>query len=311
MLNSRIDLLHALLPSLPLDVLTTQAVLLHNDQPDLYGHHQVHEHHGYDPKFLRQLEMRYLKYTLREDREALITQGLTYDQARQVTAKAIEGVYPHLIGVHHARPAKNAEPPLLSLLALEQRGWTAKMVNQFLNTPEFDFVTHTPLSKHATPRRMYRQRRVREIEVTSEGKKALSRTALQSPRTPRHLPSEDQPVLAYLRQLQIEVPILPHDTLRRLSIAHHNAWSNEKPLSRTPRHEVLNLIILEYLTYLLSDYEVALYRAYGTNGEIEGHHVLMENIIVAISEMYPYMKATVHLQLSQQNADRAAHARTG
>lgn len=302
----------ALLPILPLDVLTALAVTLHNNQPDLYGHDQVHDHRDHDPLFLRQFEMRYLKYTLREERDALITQGFTYDQARQVIAGTIEGVYPHLIGVHHARPAKNTDPPLLSLLALEQRGWTAKMVKQFLNTPEFDFVTHTPLSAHATPRRMYRQRRVREIEMSDEGKRALKKTPSEIPRPRKHLPSEDQPVLAYLKELQIVVPVLPNNTLTRLAKAHHNAWSGKKPLSNTPRREILNPIILNYLKHLLSDYEIALYKAYGTNGEIEGHQVLMEKMIIAMSLTYPYLRAIVRLLLlSQHSSGRATHARAG
>ncbi len=65
MSNPQIDLQHALLPVLPLDVLTSHATLLHNDQPDLYGHHQVYDHHNYDPLFLKQVEMRSLKDMLR------------------------------------------------------------------------------------------------------------------------------------------------------------------------------------------------------------------------------------------------------
>ena len=306
--NPLIDLQHALLPSLPLDVLTAQAVALHNDQPDLHGYNRVEANRDYDPLFLRQIEMRYLKYTLREHRAALITQGLTYDQASQVIAEAIESVYPHLSGIHHARPDKNTEPPMLSLLTLERRGWTARMVQHFLNTPEFDFVTHTPLSEGATPRRMYRQRRVREVEMSDEGKQALVKPARQTPRTPRHLPSEDQPVLAYLKQLHIMVPVLPHATLRQRALAHHNAWQEGKNLTRIPRSEILNPIILPYLKYLLSDYEIALYRAYGANGEIEGHHVLMEKIIVAISEVYPFLKPIVYTELKENYSDRAAPA---
>ena len=314
MAKKKIDLHNIELPTLPLNVLASRAALYHNnhlpappkpglretlgnpqnDLPDDWKYtHPLRARESSEPLFLRQIEVQYLQRTLRSVREALEAQNHPEAEIEQAIMGAIELTYPHLLGVHLTSPVNEPNPPMLTLKAVKERGWTDALIRKYLPTP--DALKDNPMYKRAAPMKLYRLSRVEAAETTPEFTAAFEKILEARPAArnavQKAVETKRQQLLSYVQRLEIVVPVLARDDLLQQARWHYNDRNRERERFADGSSDpaFLRRITVNFVRHRLTEYEDELYRLFGRVGTADGYRALSIKVYTAIAEAYPYL----------------------
>lgn len=186
---------------------------------------------------------------------------------------------------------------------LRRSGWTRTMVDDFLGEPD-----------RQVPRygggviKLYALSRVETAEHSPTFQSRAtrvnrSRPARQAAAT-RAIRVRRDRVMAYVDGLEICLPELSGEALRRLAVKSYNClWSErgnyEKHASENDAPEFLNRIMVNYLRHELTNYEHELIRLHGSIGADEARCHLRERVLNAIADGYPSLREECQKQAGE------------
>ncbi len=189
---------------------------------------------------------------------------------------------------------------------VKERGWTETMIRSFL--PEPDETKTNPRYKNAPPMKLFLKERVIEIEATkpfmkmvisSERRKKISKEAAK-----KTVETKKQRLLEAVEAIEITVPTVDIDVLRRRAISDHNERQSDSGrfdsfASEDSMPDFLARIMVNYLRHEMTDYERELHKIEGKTGKNEACIKLKERYLKKIGEKYPGLIAECDRQAVQ------------
>jgi hypothetical protein len=181
-----------------------------------------------------------------------------------------------------------------------KRGWTQTLVMKFAPEPD---LTRTNPHYHSGPRmRLYRLRRIEEIEASAAFVAAQSANARRRTGAKQGIQTKLAKLEAYLKTLRVSVPRLAEERLIRRACESYNSWNADRidTLVATPQSEpeFLNRLVVNFLRHELSTYDEELERIAGKVGAANGYFELNHLIYAAIKGAYPSLVEECDRQLS-------------
>lgn len=171
---------------------------------------------------------------------------------------------------------------------VKSRGWTDKLVEQFL--PEPDEIKVNPIYKCASPMKLYNISRVKRIERTKKFQTALEESRGRRSGAKKAVATKLDKTRAYLDSLNIEVPKLSWAKLRKNACDSYNdhRWSfaDFEPANRDSDEHFLHRIMVNYLRHEMSSYEMNLGEVFGKVGVSEAYLEINRKIYDAIASQY-------------------------
>lgn len=179
----------------------------------------------------------------------------------------------------------------ITVSRLKSNGWTDNTINNLLGEP--DKFADNPYYRCAAPMRLYERERVLALErsdVFIQGEALLEErraTALKAVETKK------QKLFQHIKNVKIDVPVLPHDELIAKACKHYNDWGYLKEdrivALPTDSRDFLNRISVNYLRHELTSYEHELDKIFGKVGIAEGRNRIRAKVYNAIAKRYLYL----------------------
>lgn len=183
---------------------------------------------------------------------------------------------------------------------LKARGWTDRMIKQFLGDP--DELKTNPYYKSAAPMRLYSMKRVEKVEKSKAFIKAKELSAKRKESAAKGVTTKREKAIEYAKSVKIVVPAMNFDTLLKHACRHYNDW-NEcdrngfTKLDFIPAHpqhsdpDFLHRITINYLRHECTSYDEEMNNLFGKTGIADAHAILQKRINKEILATYPQLKS--------------------
>ena len=201
---------------------------------------------------------------------------------------------------------------LVTKTALKGRGWTDKLIRDFLPAP--DHSKPNPYYRSGPPMLLYAADRVKAIEASAEFVEAMEKANRRRASGEKAVETKRAEVLAYVDRIKVVVPQLDRDKLIQRACWHYNDMQDMRRaegmrasgLAATPESggEFLGRIAVNYLRHQLTSYERNLERVAGKVGVREAVMEIRQKVFAAIGQAYPWLADECQRQLKwKEEAD--------
>ena len=193
----------------------------------------------------------------------------------------------------------NAEKiPMITKSRLKsERGWTDKLIKEFLPTP--DLTKPNPNYKSGPPMLLFAIDRIEKIEQTEEFKAKQPDTEKRKAAAKKAVETKLQQLWEWLDTVEIHVPAFDKSKLIKRACDHYNDMQEEREFEgrstcgMTPTADsdpkFLERICVNYLRHCLTKYEEHLDEMSGKVGFGEGYEEIRRKIFSKISENYHWL----------------------
>jgi len=190
----------------------------------------------------------------------------------------------------------------LSLSAVKARGWTDKLIKDFLGEPDKTAVNSH--NRSGPPVKLYLISRVEESEASGEWIASHSKLARRRQGAQKAVDTKRTALMEAANRLQMRVPSLGPDKLIKRAV---NAYNDRQDYRGGFRYasvqcdpEFLNRITVNFLRHECSSYERQLEQTYGKIGVRDAYGVINAKIYAAISAAYPELAGECERQLREK-----------
>lgn len=200
------------------------------------------------------------------------------------------------------RHCKNRDDcELLNKQALKYRGWTEKLIRDFLGQHDEERVN--PRYKCAAPQKLFRASRVEKAEASEAFRSAREAADKRSIAAKDAAENRRQETIAWSESVPISVPTMPMRKLVRLACDHYNAltWGEGKRrASPTSDIAFLKRICVNTLRHAMSPYDALFDKTYGHVGCDAAKDIIRDRVYEAIADAYPDLASECYRQLSER-----------
>ena len=189
---------------------------------------------------------------------------------------------------------------------LKQRGWTDRLIKQYLGNPD-----QTKVNMHyqsGPPICLYDADRVHVAESQQDFIKECELVTQRRQAAQAGNATKRDKMRKQLDAVQITVPELDSDRLTHLAVEHYNSsvFGTGRPSAKLDSDEdFLDRIRVNYLRHVLTNYHAILQATAGKVGAEDAYIEIKERILDAIAEVYPELSAEC-IQQSQRLYDESS-----
>jgi len=190
---------------------------------------------------------------------------------------------------------------LLCKSDIKERGWTEGMITRFLAAP--DAIKPNPHYKCAAPMKLYDRERVLRIEETEPFKVAMEQSERRRLSSKKAVRSRVMRLLDYVESIEITVPKMSVDILRKKAITHYNYRQYDRGnhdfcANEDSDKDFLDRITVNYLRHEMTNYEQELRAIFGKAGKQQAYALLKKKVLDEIAEVYPSLRTECAWQAS-------------
>ncbi len=179
---------------------------------------------------------------------------------------------------------KGKKEDYLTLTQVRDRGWTRRLIDQFLSSP--DKETPNPHNGYSWVK-LFLISRVEEVEATEAWKQAKEAADKRSASARRGVATKVQDLLDEAEAVEIDIPIMSRGLLVRLACDANNSRHHTKWVSPKSEPEELNHIIVNYLRHEHILYDMLLYSNCGRIGHAAANMYFRRRVYNLIAQTYP------------------------
>lgn len=199
------------------------------------------------------------------------------------------------------------DPDDISLAGLKKRGWTDRLIEEFLGRE--DRTAPNPHYRSGPPMRLFARERVEAIEKEPRFQEALAQAQKRQARAQKGVERKRQLTLEQARTLPITLTRMPLDQLARRARAHYLERTGE-PVQFAPwgcPDPFRDRLCVNYLRHQATEYDEHLEQIEGRVGVRSAYRLLWERIVQAIETTYPELAEEVWRQYRERIAIALGH----
>lgn len=175
--------------------------------------------------------------------------------------------------------------PHLTKTEVLNRGWTEKMIQRFLGSP--DRTKTNPHYRSAARMQLFDESRVVAAERTSDFVELEQKREVRRAGALKAVQTKREKVERYVESVDIKVPVLDEDTLIREACNNYNNFRPDRYAGEHSDARFLKRITVNYLRHRLTEYEDHLEQTYGRVGASEAYLKIKRLVLDAIAAVYP------------------------
>lgn len=214
---------------------------------------------------------------------------------------------------------------LYTMRELSERGWTPAMVRDLLG--EADDSRPNPFYASGADMRLWLRERTHQAERTEEWARRRTMADRRSAASKRAANAKRANLLEKVEQVQVQVPALDEDELRRRAITSFNrraqeqaetrsrrgGWYGPEPVDENSDPQFLERITVNYVRHELTRYDQMWSDLAGQVGREQAHRLLRGRVLDEIARVYPALAGECERQKRRWEAehDLAAAIRVG
>jgi hypothetical protein len=178
--------------------------------------------------------------------------------------------------------------------ALKERGWSAKLIQEFFPSPDGE----RPNRRHPScpPAKLYRRDRVEQAEASPRYHALRAAADVRRRAVAKVQERQRDRLMRSVESVNVDLPDLPRRELVQEACDHYNGVrlpQEENPWATpaTPASDplLLDRITVSYLLYCLSNFGIELARMAGKVGRREASWALKRRVLTAIAEKFPWL----------------------
>lgn len=179
------------------------------------------------------------------------------------------------------------DPDYISLAGLKKRGWTDRLVEDFLGRE--DRTATNPHYRSGPPMRLFARSRVEAVEKEPRFQEALARAQKRQARAQKGVERKRELTLEQARTLPLTLTRIPLEQLAQRARAHYlhrtgevvqfAPWGSPDPFR--------DRLCVNYLRHQATEYDEHLEQIEGRVGVRSAYRLLWERIVQAIETAYP------------------------
>ena len=201
----------------------------------------------------------------------------------------------------------------------KQRGWTDKMIKQFLPA-EPDHEAQNPHYRHGIPMRLYLRSRILGIERRKAFKAFVAQNQGRVAGARKAVETKEERTLATVRGWTISLKVMLPDELSKRALQSYNSHQQDRAMRRQDQGRdydepneaklegcepaFLQRITVNFLRHNLTSYEEKLERLYGKIGTKKAYIALNKKIYDKIAEIYPHLADECRQQLDRKTKEQ-------
>ena len=196
---------------------------------------------------------------------------------------------------------KRSEPTQLNKTELLQRGWTKKLIQDFLGEP--DWTEQNPKYKTAPPTQLFSMKRIKKAERTKKFKTAMEKVTKRRESAEKAIETKTEKTWDIVSSVKIKVPKMSRKKLIDLACDHYNkrhlereedfSWQGRSyhwnEAMSSSDESFLFRIAVNYLRHDGTTYEDTLTKTSGRVGANGAYRYLKSTILAEIAKVYPFL----------------------
>jgi len=192
------------------------------------------------------------------------------------------------------------DPDYISLAGLKKRGWTDRLVEEFLGRE--DRTATNPHYRSGPPMRLFARSRVEAIEKEPRFQEALARAQKRQARAQKGVERKRELTLEQARTLPLTLTRIPLEQLAQRARAHYLERTGE-PVRFAPwgsPDPFRDRLCVNYLRHQATEYDEHLEQIEGRVGVRSAYRLLWGRIVQAIETTYPELAEEARRQYRER-----------
>jgi len=188
-------------------------------------------------------------------------------------------------------PSKDERIPSITKSGLKERGWTEKLIFDFLGEP--DLHRPNPHSRNAPDMCLYHLSRVEEAESSPQFEFAKEKARSRQAAARSGVETKVRKMMESISDVSFDVPAMSKERLIRKACDSFNEWNFERECveQATPSSdpEFLQRICVNKLRHEMSDYDHEVDGVAGRVGVTEAYVEIRKRVLDEIARKHPWL----------------------